>query len=264
MTRLVGTLAFAVLFGLLCASLFPSSLRAATLCDSLAAGRYDIVYVCPAAWHPEVARLAIHRAQPAVGGYTSIIATLEGIAPCYGTGRVGIRNLLHHTIASWSAPPKHVVLVGAYRSSDTTTYVIPTWFIHDPGVGFWTSYVPTDDPYVFVPNSADSIPGASIGRIPVWNLSDLTSYINKVIAYENAGVPPWKTTALHVIEDRDYDGNNGFLARDHSDSLFNYFSPREQFNFTTSRVYGTQINNVWTNQAIIPPWNAGLGYAFFY
>lgn len=237
---------------------------ATPLCDSLTAGRYDIIYVCPAAWRTQVARLAIRRSQPAGGGYSSIIAPVETLTTCFAPGRAGIRAMLHQALAGWSGPPKHVVLVGAYRSSDTTTYIIPTWFINDPPVGFWTSYVPTDDPYVFVPNSTDSLPGASIGRIPVWNLSDLTSYINKVIAYENAGLPSWKTTALHVTEDRDYDGNNGFLARDHSDSLFNYFSPREQFNFTTSRVYGTQINNVWTNQAIIPPWNGGLGYAFFY
>jgi len=67
-----------------------------------------------------------------------------------------------------------------------------------------------------------------------------------------------------VIEDRDYDGNNGFLARDHADSLHYSFSPREQFNFVTSMVYGTEIDEVWRNQAIIPPWNGGLGYAFFY
>jgi hypothetical protein len=90
---------------------------ASPLCDSLNVGRFDIVYVCPAAWRGQVARLAIHRAGPSGGGYTSIVAPAESIAACYGGGRGGIRAMMHSVLSNWGSPPRHLVLVGGFRSS---------------------------------------------------------------------------------------------------------------------------------------------------
>jgi len=122
--------------------------------------------------------------------------------------------------------------------------------------------VPSDDPYVYSPFAADSIPRVSTGRIPAWSATDLAVYIDKVLAYES-GIPTWKTTALHVVEDRDYDGNDGALARRHADSLATFFGPREEWNFQRSDLYGTDAGPD-ENAPIINAWNAGLGYAMFY
>lgn len=267
-----GQLATIVLGLLALLALIPwRGLEASPLCDSLSNGRFDIVYVCPAAWRSQVARLAIHRANPVHGAYSSIIAPTETLTTCYGAGRAGIRAMVHQALAHWSSPPAHVVLVGAFGDQDTTTFVIPSWFIVDPPISFWTDppnnflgLVPTDDPYVFSPGATDSIPAVSIGRIPVWNLSDLSTYISKLISYETAGLPSWQTTALRVVEDRDLEGNSGALARAHADSLGPYFGPKAQANFYTSSLYGTQVNTSIDNNGIIQAWNAGVGYALFY
>lgn len=245
----------------------PARANATPLCDSLTAGRFDIIYICPAAWRAQVRQLAIHRASFPGGQFSSIVAPSESIATCFGAGRSGIRLVLAQAIQNWSAPPKHVVLIGAYRNSDTTNFIVPTWFIPDPSIGFWPEaqyLVPTDDPYVFAPASPDSVPAVSIGRIPVWNLSDLAVYVNKVIAYELAGPVGWKQFALHAIEDRDFEGNSGTIAKDHADSLATYFADRESYNFTRSILYAAAANPAFTNYPIIPTWNSGVGFAFFY
>lgn len=244
-------------------------IQASPLCDSLTAGRYDVLYICPAAWRTQVARLAIYRRGPTAGDYTSIIAPAESIATCYGSGRAGIRAMLHSVLSTWNPLPRHVVLVGGFSNSDTystldtAVYIIPTWFRPDPAIGFWTPFVPTDDPYVYAPASTDSIPVVPIGRIPAWSASDLGIYIDKVVAYESAGTPVWKKTALHVIEDRDLDGNDGSLARRHADSLATHFGQREANNFTRSHLYGTDASPD-ANAPVIAAWNAGVGYALFY
>jgi hypothetical protein len=197
------------------------------------------------------------------GNYSSIIAPAESIAACYGPGRAGIRTMLHGILSTWNPLPRHVVLVGGFSNSDTTVRIIPTWFRPDPAIGFWTTFVPTDDPYVYAPNATDSILAVSIGRIPAWSAADLGVYIDKVITYESVGMPTWKKNALHVIEDRDFDGNDGSLARRHADSLATYFGPLEAYNFTRSHLYGTDAGSD-ENAPVIAAWNAGLGYALFY
>jgi hypothetical protein len=234
------------------------------LCDSLASGTYDILYICPAPWRQEVARLAVHRAEPVGGGYSSIIAPAESISACYGPGRVGIRSMIHTALQNWNSPPRHVVLVGGFGTVDTSVFILPTWYKLDPAIGFWSTTVPTDDPYVFSPASVDSLPAVSVGRIPAWRWEDLSAYIDKVLAYENAMIPTWKLTALHVIEDRDHDGNDGSLARRHADSLAAHFGPLEETNFVRSHLYGTDANTVDENGPVVSAWNAGVGYILFY
>lgn len=244
----------------------PAPAVAMTLCDSLNAGRYDVIYVCPAAWRTQVARLAIHHTSSFFGGYSSIIAPTETVTTCFGAGRVGLRNLIDNALSSWTAPPKHVVLVGAFDSFDTTVAIIPTWFIRDPSIGFWTDakrVISTDDPYVFEPGSSDSVPVVSLGRIPVWEAQGLRNYIDKAIDYDSQGPSAWKSRSLHLIDDGDFDGNAGYLIRQRADSLANDVIAQREAYFTRSLLYYSGAPQNY----LLPPiqaWNAGLGFVLGY
>lgn len=243
-----------------------TQLSATPLCDSLATGGYDIVYICPSAWRAEVQRLGLHRAQGSFGGYSSIIAPTETLATCFGPGRSGVRAMLHQALQSWSTPPKHVVLVGAYGEFDTTVNIIPAWYIQDPTIGFWPEanyQVATDDFYVVAPGSSNYVPVASIGRIPVWELEGLHNYIDKLISYEQQDLTSWKVSSLHIIDDRDLDGNSGYLARQRADSLAETVIAGRESYFTRSFLYASSSPPI-QNLPILQAWNAGIGFVLGY
>ena len=255
------------------ATLAPISPARADICQTLAAGRADIIYICPDFFDTALARLATHRANSQYGGYSSIIVSRSTLHNCFGGTNVRqqIRALIHQALTSWSSPPIHVVLVGGYSNSDTSTYVLPTWFTADPIAVYPNDkgLVASDDPYVAAPWSTNGIPIVSIGRIPVTegiataDPSRLNDYIDKVIAYETGGLPAWKGYALRVIDDRDLDGNSGARALTHADSLY-FAGPRSQQAFSVSSLYGSQTNTAIRNLSVIGAWNGGLGYVLFY
>ncbi len=71
------------------------------------------------------------------------------------------------------------------------------------------------------------------------------------------------TYALHIFDDRDLDGNSGFLARQPADSLADGAVADRETYFTRSFLYASSAPPT-QNGPIIPAWNEGLGFVLGY
>ena len=135
-------------------------------------------------------------------------------------GRVdpeAIRTFLAYAYEHWNGggdPPRYVLLVGDghYDFKDATgrhlPNLIPPYLLTiDP----WLGETGADNRYVSVDGPDDYLPEMSVGRIPAKTAADVTAYVNKVRAYEEAPAGAWQARTFFVA-DRADDAAGNFWA----------------------------------------------------
>ncbi len=122
---------------------------------------------------------------------------------------IAIKNFLAYTFANWSSPPIYVTLVGNgnwnMKNFGTDTNVL----YHNAPPTFMPPNLAYIDPWQGEVDSAnllatiignDTIPDVYIGRIPVNTNAQMTTVVNKIIAYENAPVQAWQKNVLFIAD----------------------------------------------------------------
>ncbi len=191
------------------------------------ANRADVLIVVPAGMEAEAERLADFRRGQ---GLEAVVAGLDAVADLFGNGTAtpqAVRAFLSYARTRWTVQPRYVVLAGEgtldYRNiQGFGDSVMPPLLVQAEGGLF-----PSDNRLADA--NGDGRADMAIGRIPVLTAAELGSYIDKILAYENAGSPAWAANALMLADSAD--GGASFAQQ--SDSIAAQLSG----GFTVDRIY---------------------------
>ncbi len=166
----------------------------------------DYIVITPSDFVPALQPLVRWREQH---GLKLSVVTTDEIYDEFGYGRESpmfIRDFLAHAYRQWTRPaPRFVLLVGK-ASYDTRNYLSapnknllpsflrPTLHLGETGI----------DNFFVAFGESPIQPYMAIGRLPVKTPTQLTTIIDKMIAYESAADPSaWRRRALFVADDKD-------------------------------------------------------------
>ncbi len=192
------------------------------------------------------------------------IATLHAVYDHFGEGRAepaAIRDYLSQAYQTWNPTPLYVLLVGdgtsdpkRYQNVSAETVLPPFLADVDP----WAGETAADNRFVTVDGN-DNLPDMLIGRLPVNNLSELQTVVDKIVAYETS--PPdgaWFQTLAFVADDKDDGGN--FPAQTET-VIDTYIAPpfkAERLLYTPPAISAGEIRD-----QLFEAWGSGLGLVMY-
>ncbi len=187
-----------------------------------------------------------YQAYREAGGLSVATVKVEDIYDEFNYGIISplaIKDFLRYAYQAWdqTAPLYYVLLAGDaslnYRSNDdhVPTFLFETFKYGAAASDFLFSLVDGDD----------YIPDLVIGRIPARNNSELTNYLDKLMAYEAQEDPgPWRNTAL-FISGNDAGtteiGSNLPAFRAQNQRLITFHTPRGYFARKLNTIRDTSI-----------------------
>ena len=151
-----------------------------------------------------------YRSSAAGGGYNVKIYMIDELIDQFGLGikmhPLSVRNFIRWTRATYSVQPRNVFLVGKgiqyiqYRGNESNANINKLCFV--PTFGH-----PASDILLAADPGPDQIPKTPIGRLAVITGDEITTYLNKVIQYEQAQAfqspviqdKAWMKNVAHVI-----------------------------------------------------------------
>ncbi|MCW1969506.1 MAG: C25 family cysteine peptidase [Anaerolineae bacterium] len=174
----------------------------------------NVIYIAPLALQSALTPLVAHRQYQ---GYNVQVVEPQLIYDWFSYGKVdpeAIRSFLRHVAANWPLQLKSVTLVGD-GTNDPLNYskknvpnIIPPYLAE---VDQFINETACDTCYVrFSCNSIkeDAMPDAAIGRLPVNTAQQLTTLVNKIVAYEtstdNGG---WRSSIAFFADNTDEAGS---------------------------------------------------------
>ena len=174
------------------------------------------------------------------------IANLENIYNEFSSGKVdvtAIRNFIRYAYLNWVIKPKYVLLMGdgifdykniINNNNFSQLNRVPVYEVEESN-DIIESYV-TDDYYTRIIGN-DLRADLSIGRIPAITVKNLTSFIDKVIAYENSEMSSWRKRLTFIADDgltSDPNRDDGSDHTNDSETLAEYYSPKQ---FDKNKIY---------------------------
>ncbi|MCA9947011.1 MAG: hypothetical protein KC449_26200, partial [Anaerolineales bacterium] len=191
-------------------------------------------------------------------GLSAQVVDVQAIYDGFGYGRStpeAIRSYLAQLYQT--AAPTYVLLVGdgttdpkQYRDDSQTTWLPPYLADADP----WVGEVAADNRFVTV-DGDDWLPDMLIGRLPVNNLAEAQTVVNKIVAYETEPfLGDWNGRTTFISDNADGAGN--FAA--HAASLQQtYIAAPWQ---TASLVYSPAQQTPTAMQSqVLQTWHSGQG-----
>ncbi len=163
----------------------PRGLSVASATPDLTAASGDYVVIAPRDLLPATAPLQAWRSEQ---GLQVAAVAVEDVYNQFGAGirdPLAIRELLRYAAANWVTPPRYVLLVGDYSydpyaySIDAAINQMPT-FMHYTVFGGATA---SDVAFAML-DDADDLPDLAVGRIPARTPAQLTTVIERTLAYE--------------------------------------------------------------------------------
>lgn len=151
-----------------------------------------------------------YRSSAAGGGYNAKVYMIDELIDQFGLGikmhPLSIRNFIRWTRVAYSSPVQNVFLVGKgiqyiqFRGNESNPNINKLCFV--PTFGH-----PASDILLAAEPGPDQIPRTPIGRLAVINGDEITTYLNKVIQYEQAQAfqsptiqdKAWMKNVAHVI-----------------------------------------------------------------
>lgn len=197
-------------------------------------------------------------------GLKVVMVDVQAVYDTYGDGRSepqAIRSFLSNAYYTWNPRPLYVLLVGdgtydpkRYQDNSLPTLIPPFLSDVDP----WAGETAADNRYVTV-DGDDSLPDIAIGRLPVNNLVEAQSVVDKIVQYEIAAEPgSWPGKAVFVADNPDGGGD----FHNHSEALASTFFA---FPHPVERFYYTPLENDagTIRSALKEAWQAGSGFMFY-
>ncbi|MBE0645457.1 MAG: type IX secretion system sortase PorU [Bacteroidetes bacterium] len=189
--------------------------------------------------HPDLLeaanRLKAHRERAGEDQLSAMVIPLESIYNECNSGVVdptAVRDFLSWAMENWTIPPRYVLFFGDghfdYRNISTTEpSMVPVWETEN-SINRISSYV-TDDYYAQVVGT-DARVDLATGRLPVQNLNEANTIVDKIISYEtDPDFDPWKNRVTFVADD----GWTGFSDSD-----------RDQHTRQSERLAGTVPSDI--------------------
>ncbi len=174
----------------------PSSLH-------LASNATDYVIISHADFLTQMAPLATLRATQ---GHRSAVVSIDDVYDEFGFGQQSpraLKDFLSRARATWSVPPRYVVLVGD-ATFDPRDYAglgfgdfVPTRLVDMNEIELETA---SDDWFTDI--NDDSRPDFAIGRLPVRTASQASTVVAKLTGYDAEPVGAW-STSLALVTDTD-------------------------------------------------------------
>lgn len=173
----------------------------------------DVLIITHPAFRPALAPLVA--AKQALGRQVAVI-DIQEIYDSFSFGErdpEAIRALIRTAVASWSPPPRSVVLVGVgsvrmrvAAGTPDPTFIPPYLVDADPElheIACDTCYTRLDGPDVL----DDLLPDLPIGRLPVRSLAEAQTVVDKTVSYlMHPPAGAWQTQAL-ILADNDYESD---------------------------------------------------------
>lgn len=167
----------------------------------------DLLIIAPREFHTALQPLITRRQTQ--GLRVSLVAE-QDIYPLFNGGIYhpeAIRAFVAHTYANWPAPaPRYLLLVGDghfnFKGYDPETFGEPSRIWVPPYLEFADpdqGEVPVDSRYG--DTNGDGLPELMVGRIPANSETELTGYLNKLLAYDTLPTAAWMETLLLVADD---------------------------------------------------------------
>ncbi len=140
-------------------------------------------------------------------GLTVRVVDLQDVYDEFSDGEIhpqGIHDFFWYAYQNWNAPT-YALLIGDghydfknYLGMNTPN-PMPPYLVN---VDFWQGESPADNRYVSNPPSYSSsaLPFMSIGRLPVTNVTELTTLVNKIVSYETGPSAPWRHQMAFVTD----------------------------------------------------------------
>lgn len=200
-------------------TLHTPAIQARTPVDLATPLNAQAIYIAPKAFVSALTPLVNYRRN---AGYSVAVVETQAIYDSWSGGQVNpnaIREFLRYARGTWTTKPVAVILVGD-GTSDARNYL---------GIG-QTNWIPpylaTVDLYIgetacencFVQLNGvspldDLMPDLMLGRLPVKSASELTSLIQKIIAYETSeAIGSWRGQAAYITDNPDYAGDFPLIA----------------------------------------------------
>jgi hypothetical protein len=161
-------------------------------------------------------RLADYRASQ---GYATMVVDVAQLYEAFNYGiyhPIAIKNFLRYAFENWEMVPAYAVLVGSghwdlrgyQAATDRHIYMPPFLAFVDP----WQGEVDSANQIAnLVGAEGDPLPDLAVGRIPVESAAELDLVIDKVMAYEAAGIQDWQRNIL-VVADNTPDPAGDFVV----------------------------------------------------
>jgi len=151
---------------------------------------------------------------------------------------IAIRNFLAYAYTHWQPPaPSYVLLVGDghwnFKGYGIERYGPPEPIYMPPNLAFvdpWQGEVDSTNLLAAIVGS-DILPDLAIGRLPVNSPAELNAVIDKIIAYEQAGLQQWQRHLLFVADNVPDDAGD-FVA-----SAEDIIADHVPIDFQTDRIY---------------------------
>lgn len=151
-----------------------------------------------------------------------------------GNNTTSIKNYIQNAYDTWENPPEHILLLG--RANGTNTVPTYTEYYNHQAVGDY-KYTLLDGP--------DIIPDAYIGRLTFTSSDQLTSMINKTIAYEKQiGMDnsDWYNKAL-LISDPTQSGSSCSTTIEYIRDLMLSYNPTTSYTYANSGAFPSIITS---------------------
>ncbi|MCO6449563.1 MAG: hypothetical protein J5I90_02130 [Caldilineales bacterium] len=187
------------------------------------ANQADYLIISPAEFMAAVQPLANYRLNQ---GYNVVLIDVQDLYDEFGDGSPSpeaIRDFLAYAYNEWQAPaPAYVLLVGDgtfdylnYKQTNRKNYIPPLLAVVDPFVKETAS----DNRLVTIVGD-DNVPDMFVGRFPANSAAEVTTLVNKTVAYETTPWPgDWKIHNLFVADNADTAGNFAALSNEVADNL---------------------------------------------
>lgn len=143
-----------------------------------------------------------------------------------------IKNYIQNAYNNWVNPPEYILIIG--RATQTNTVATYTEYYNYSTVG--------DYKYTLLEGN-DIIPDAYIGRLTFSSTDQLTSMINKIIAYEKReglSANNWYNSAL-LVADETQSGPATYTCMDYIRNLMLDYNSNTQINLVNAPTFTTQI-----------------------
>jgi hypothetical protein len=162
----------------------------------------DYVIVSHPDFATQMASLAAHRAAQ---GRSATVVSIDDVYDEFSFGARSpdaLKDFLAHARATWSVPPRYVVLAGD-ATFDPRDYaalgfgdLVPTAFVDMAEVELETS---SDD--WFVDGDSNGVPDLAIGRLPVRTAGQATAMVSRIVGYDAEPTAPWAKEVALVSDD---------------------------------------------------------------
>ncbi len=189
----------------------------------------EYVIVTPGDFRSEAERLASHRQQR--DGFSVLVASIEDIQNEFGAGLpdpLALRDFLM-TAASWNQKPRYVLLFGnGHYDYKNIRFVNRNWippYESLESIHQIQSYA-SDDAFAQL-TPGDVRVSVALGRIPVTNLAEARSMVDKIISYEtSSSFDLWRNRVLFIADDgRTSTRDEGNIHTNQAEVLAQIYTP---------------------------------------